>query len=230
MAATSRIDSSASSISSASNRIGSMLQMRSHSTSRSSSSAKRSDGFLREPQQLRERVSVEVPLVEQLLGRLDDGGDDPGLRHDAARGADRAPTDLRGDRADLERELRRAGERVAALVHRRRAGVRRLAAPRDLVALDAEGAEDDSERQVHRLEHGALLDVQLEIGDGVLELLPRVERAVEVDAVRRDGVGKGRRRRRPCAAAARPGRSSSRPRRSSRRANARSARPPRPPS
>ena len=37
--------------------------------------------------------------------------------------------DLARDVADLERELRRAGERVAAHVHRRRAGVRGLAAP-----------------------------------------------------------------------------------------------------
>ena len=51
------------------------------------------------------------------------------------------------------------------------------------MALDAERAEHDAERELHRLEHGPLLDVQLEIGDRVLELLPRVERAVEVDAV-----------------------------------------------
>ena len=34
-----------------------------------------------------------------------------------------------------------------------------------------------------RLEHRALLDVQLEVGGGVLELRARVERAVEVDAM-----------------------------------------------
>src|SRR5581483_8183670 len=105
---------------------------------------------------------VEVPLVEQLLRRPDDGRDDPGPADDVARGADRAAADLRRDRADLERELRRSRERVAPLVHRRRAGVRRLALPRDLVALDAERAEDDAEREVQRLEDGALLDVQLE--------------------------------------------------------------------
>ena len=47
--------------------------------------------------------------------------------------------------------LRRGGERVTALIHRRRAGVRGLAAERDLVALDAEGAEHDAERQVRAL-------------------------------------------------------------------------------
>ena len=94
------------------------------------------------------------------------------------------PVRLR-DLADLELELRGAGERVAALVHRRRAGVRRLAAEGDLVALDAERAEHDAERQAERLEHRALLDVQLEVGGGVLELAARLERVVEVDAVRR---------------------------------------------
>ena len=55
----------------------------------------------------------------------------PGLADDAARRADGAAARAPRDVADLERELRRAGERVAALVHRRRAGVRGLAAPRD---------------------------------------------------------------------------------------------------
>ena len=89
----------------------------------------------------------------------------------------------------VERELRRAGERVAALVHRRRAGVRGLAAPRDARALDAERAEHDAEREVQRLEHRALLDVQLEVGGRVRELRARLERAVEVDAVLAQRVG-----------------------------------------
>ena len=41
--------------------------------------------------------------------------------------------------------------------------MRGLAAERDLVAFYAERAENDAERQVERLEHGALLDVELEI-------------------------------------------------------------------
>ena len=120
-----------------------------------SSCAKRSDACLREPEQLGELRRVEVALVEQLLGRLDDRCDDPGLRDDAAGSADGAAADLRGDRPDLERELRRTGERVAPLVHRCRAGVRSLAPPRDQMALDAEGAEHDAEREIHRLEHRA---------------------------------------------------------------------------
>ena len=63
------------------------------------------------------------------------------------------------DLADLELEPRRTGECVAALVHRRRAGVRRLSAKGDLVTLDAERAQHDAERELHRLEDGPLLDV-----------------------------------------------------------------------
>ena len=134
-------------------------------------------------------VGVEVPLVEQLLRRLDDRGHDPRPADHAARGADRAVAGLPRDLAEVERELRRACERVAALVHRRRAGVRGLPAPDHAVALDAEGAEHRAERKVERLEHRPLLDVQLEVGGRRLELSARLERAVEVDAVRGQRVG-----------------------------------------
>jgi hypothetical protein len=67
--------------------------------------------------------------------------------------------------------------------------VRGLAPERDLVALDAVRPKDDSEREVHRLENRALLDVQLEVGGGVLELAAGVGRLVEVDAVSADCIG-----------------------------------------
>ena len=132
-------------------------------------------------QHLRQLARVEVTLIEETFRSLDHGRDDPRLRDDAAHRADAAV--VRCDRADLEREPRRARERVAALVHRRRAGVRRLTAERDARALDAERAEHDAQRQIHRLEHRPLLDVQLEVGGRGLELTPRVECAVEVDPV-----------------------------------------------
>ena len=150
----------------------------------------------------RELAGVEVALVEQLLRGLDDRGDDPRLADDAARGADRAVADLARDRR---------GSRARASPRRR---ARRGACPsasspacaawprqRDPRALDAERAEDDAERQVERLEHGALLDVQLEVGARALELPPRLERAVEVDAVLAQRVRQRDRRRasRSCA-------------------------------
>ena len=95
------------------------------------------------------------------------------------------------DLADLELELRGSGERVTALVHRRRAGVGGLAAEGDEVALDSEGAEDDTERQVERLEHRPLLDVELEVRRGAFELSSRLESAVEIDAVLGQRVRQG---------------------------------------
>ena len=99
-------------------------------------------------------AGFEVALVEQLLGRLDHRRDDAGLADDAARRANRSATGPLGDVAQLERELRRAGERVVPRVHRRRAGVCGLALPGDEMALDAERPEHDSEWQVQRLETG----------------------------------------------------------------------------
>src|SRR2546430_14214912 len=76
---------------------------------------------------------VEVPLVEETLRRLYDGGDDPGLRHDPAHRADGAAARAFCDPADFELEFRGACEGVAPLVHRRRAGVRGLPAKRHRV-------------------------------------------------------------------------------------------------
>ena len=135
------------------------------------------------------RCGVEVALIEQLLGGLDDRGHDPGLADDASGRAHGATAGASGDLANLERELRRAGERVAALVHRRRAGVSRLTVPGDPVALDSERSEDDAEREPERLEHRPLLDVELEVGGRRVELRARVERRVEIDAVRGERIG-----------------------------------------
>ena len=144
-----------------------MFQIRSHSTSMFSSAANRSAASLAicnmrasEPAS-RCRWSSSCSAVSTTDVTI------PGLRDDAARRADRAVPDLGRDLADVERELRGAGERVAALVHRRRAGVRRLAAPGEARALDPERPEHDAERDVHRLEHRALLDVELEVRGGV---------------------------------------------------------------
>src|ERR671914_2466439 len=58
-----------------------------------------------------------------------------------------------------------------------------LARKADGVPLDTERAKHHPERQVHPLQNGTLLDVQLQVGDGVLELPPSLVDPVEVDAV-----------------------------------------------
>ena len=88
--------------------------------------------------------------------------------------------------------------------------MRGLAAEGDLVPLDAERAEHDAQRQIHRLQHRPLLDVQLEVSGRVLELLaaPRARGRARRRALAARRAA--RRRRRRAADAARPGRPSSR--------------------
>ena len=159
-----------------SKRIGSIDQIRSHSTSIDSSAANRSLAAFASASIAARRSRVEMALIEELLGRLHDGCHDSRLADDAAGRADGAAARSARDVADLERELRCARERVAALVHRSRSGMCRLAVPGDSVTLDAECAEDDAEGKLERLEDGTLLDVELEIGGCGVELGPSVER------------------------------------------------------
>ena len=141
-------------------------------TSIRSSAANRSLADLASASIRARRRGVEMSLIEQADGVLDDGRDDPRLRHDAPHRADGTAACPPRDLADLELEPRGAGERVSPLGHRRRAGVGGLPVEGDAMALDAERAEHGSEGQPHRLEHRPLLDVQLEVGGCALELPP----------------------------------------------------------
>jgi hypothetical protein len=60
------------------------------------------------------------------------------------------------------------------------------------VALHPERPQDDAEWEAERLENGALLDVELEVGGSGVELAARVDRLVEVDPVLGERLGKGR--------------------------------------
>ena len=87
-----------------------------------------------------------------------------GLRH---RRTCKRPRRPRAPRCDAARARAwRAGEGVAPRVHRRRARVRRW--PCKLTAWrSTQTSQYHAQRQVQRLEHRALLDVQLEVGSGV---------------------------------------------------------------
>ena len=65
-----------------------------------------------------------------------------------------------------------------------------LPAKGDLVPLNPERPQDDAERQVERLEDGPLLDVELQVAGGAVELLPRLEGAVAYgrDKLERKGL------------------------------------------
>ena len=178
-------------------------------------------------QQCRQRVRVEVPLIEQ-QGRLaGDRRDHARLRGRAARGRHPAVTD--GGVAHREREARGREERVAPVGHRRRAGVRGLSAEDHAVALHADRAEHRPDGEAETLEHGPLLDVQLEVGAHVA--------AGGFPPPARDRARRRARRAHPRAAprSRRAGRAPCRDRacprrRRSRAGCGRSARPPRPPS
>src|SRR5262249_49701296 len=93
-------------------------------------------------------------------------GRDRRLDRDRAHRADhpdgwrRVPT---GDLATGERRLGGSEERVTAHRDGRRPRVRGLADEPQNVALDTVGAYHHTSGSPHRLEHGALLDVQLEV-------------------------------------------------------------------
>ena len=65
-----------------------------------------------------------------------------------------------------------------------------LPRPDDPPALDAVGPEHGAEGDPHRLEHGPLLDVELEVRGCRGELRMRVERVIQVDTTGCERVGK----------------------------------------
>ena len=139
-------------------------------TSQPSSAAIRSLRLLRLGEHVGEHVGVERALVERQLADAVERRDDPGATFTipvVARTSSRPP---RVVIAPGQRAARGGQEGVAAHLHRRRAGVGVHAGEAHRVALDAEGAQHGAQRLVDRLEHRALLDVQLEVGGRALEL------------------------------------------------------------
>ena len=220
--------SSATAISSRSKGIGSIAKTGSHATSQPSSPAIRSASrrafacmAASSPGSSARRSSVSSQRPLNAVGMPGSTRTGPVVARASAR---RGGVVAEGDGA--------AGgghERVPPGVHRRGARVRVRAREGQPVALDAEAAEHHAERQVHPLEHRALLDVQLEVGGGAGEPLARPRRRGRGDAVggervgQRDAVAVGE-----AAHGVRVERAGAR--RSSRAGCGRSARPPRRPS
>ncbi len=176
-----------------------------------------------------ELVGVEVALVEQHLGAAGDRRHHARARWSRRRWCRRRPRGASPTSRIASAARAVARKRVAPQLHRRRAGVRRLAGEHRHVALDAERAEHGRRRLVAALEHRALLDVQLEVGARAAQLRARLVHPGEVDVVAGDARPRAARRR------GRAGRGPRRPRacprrRTSRTGCARSARPPRRPS
>ncbi len=166
-----------------------MLQMRSHETSRLSSEANRSEAAFAAAS-----IEASVPASRWRWSRSCSAVSTtevtiPG-RHTTPPEVQTAPPPasaaiVRSSSASLAAPAS-ASRRLSIGVE---PGVRRLAAPGDARALDAERPEHDAERQLERLEHRPLLDVELQVGARPLELRAGLERAVELDAVLAERVG-----------------------------------------
>ena len=105
----------------------------------------------------------------------------PGSTVELADGADGAAADLARGPLDAERPLGRGQERVAPQVHRRGAGVVGVAEEGDACAAPSPAiAVTAPIGSCRRLEHAALLDVQLDEGvdRARLRLAPAIGRAL----------------------------------------------------
>src|SRR6185312_307414 len=87
-----------------------------------------------------------------------------------------------GDAIHLGTHAGGGEEGILAAIHRRAAGMRRLAVKGDGVPLNTERAEHRAERKIEIEQHRALLDVQLEIRGGVFEFHAAVFHLLEIDA------------------------------------------------
>ena len=99
--------------------------------------------------------------------------------------------------ADVEDEARRFDQRVRSRIHRRRPGVVGAALEHHGAAGLPADRGDDAERRAEPLEHGTLLDVQLEIGiwcplDALAAHRPRLLGAERDDGERRGRQAVGR--------------------------------------
>ena len=183
-----------SSTSRGSNRQGSMRHTCRHSTLTPLAAAARGGGLAGVGERLPQRLGLERPLVEGDLAHARHRGHDRRLHRHGADRADHPGLGRRvapGDLAAGQGGFGGGEEGVAAHRNRRRAGVRGLSDEPQDVALHAVGADDRAGGSAHRLEHRALLDVQLEVGAraALVERPARLGHAVDVHAVLGQRVG-----------------------------------------
>src|SRR5829696_8227671 len=138
--------------------------------------------LLRRLQHVGEHAGVQGALVQRHLAPPVERSDDA---RSNVHGTDSAAHVVPSRRVvpKLDGRAGRRDKGVPAHVHRRRAGVGVLPRKAHCVPLDPERPEHHSQRQVHALQHRTLLDVQLQVSDGVSELLVRLVHSVELDPV-----------------------------------------------
>ena len=109
-----------------------------------------------------EHRGVGVPQVDGDHRLPGNHVDEVGVEIEATDGGDLRPADLVREAPQERDDLGRRVPGVATHRHRRRAGVVGLTDDRQLLPRDALHALDDADRHSPRLEHRALLDVQLD--------------------------------------------------------------------
>lgn len=139
-------------------------------------------------QHLGEGCGVQMALIEGDAAFFDDAGDDAGFGDARANRANAAVT--RGDGINFLGHFSSGEKCVLTAVHGCAAGVRRLALKSDGVALDTVGSEDGAEGQIQVKQNGALLDVEFEVGGGVVEFAVAIFDTIEIDSVFGEGGGK----------------------------------------
>ena len=157
-----------------------MLQMRVQVAMHRSSSAKR---WLASalPQHAGEHVGVEIAHVQRGFTAAHNGSHNAGKSLDGTHRCNRVRM-AHGDGPNLKRKLRRGRQGVMPHGHRRRAGVRLLPIESDRMTLHTFRAQHDAQRQLHALQHWALLDVELKIRSRILLLRCAVRYVVDGDA------------------------------------------------
>src|ERR1051325_2847952 len=120
-------------------------------------------------QHSRERAGIEMALIQRDPAFFDHACDDARF---GCAGTDRANAAVAalGDAINFGTHFGRGEKRVTSPIHRRAAGMRGLTAKGDRMTLDAEGSEDNAEREIEIEKHRALFDVQLEISRGITQL------------------------------------------------------------
>ena len=206
-----------------------MPQMRSQATSIRSSASDPLARRLRLGEHRREAFGIEIPLIEQTDGVLDDGRNDPRLRHDAPHRADgaaarppaisRISSSSRAAPASASRRSDIGVEPACAAWPRK---VTRWRSTPNVPSTAPRGRAMDSSTGPC-----SMCSSRYAAAVSSPAAAPACGRARRRDARARPGA---RHRRDRGAAAGRPGRASSRRRRSSRAGCGRSARPPRRPS
>ena len=121
-----------------------------------------------------------MALVQSDATFFNDAGDDAWFGGAGTDGANAVAAAF-GDVINFRAHFGGGEESVFAAVHRRAAGMRGLAVKSNGMAFHAECSEHRAERQIQIQKHGALFDVQFQIGGGVFQFRAAILDALKIN-------------------------------------------------